>query len=493
MKLNKVLLTTLSLVLVATIAIGSTLAYFTDRDSKTNVFTVGNVSIELNEDFEQGATLIPGVDIEKKPTITNTGKNDAWVWATIAIPSVLDGGNDASMNVVHFNYDKNVVNDTQWTWQDSEGWMVEEAEINDIKYSVYTVLYQTALKSGEETPAVMTKVYLDANIDINTDGNWYHVENGEVTGPYWNSETNGAPVIYVSAYAMQTEGFATVQDAYTAYQAQWGDKGTAEYVDVVDEPGITEGGEYNLTNDVYTVDTGYFHTQKVTEDVTINGNGATVEGIASSADAFTWEGGTFPAMSPIFSSQNGDLVTVNDLTFTGTMSAVMAGNYVNTSSDWFNTEFNNVNIIDAEVVSFSGGVAPALAVYGKLTMNNCVVKGTTMSELDTAGDKVCDMAITNGSTTTVNGGEIGTIISWAKTKLELNNATVGTIAPIGNMNTSDAYGIYINAGTTVDTIDLSAIASTEKVKITIAKGATVNKIVDNGQEYDSILAWAAAQ
>lgn len=171
MKLNKVLLTTLSLVLVATIAIGSTLAYFTDRDSATNVFTIGNVAIELNEDFEQGATLIPGVDIEKKPTITNTGKNDAWVWATIAIPSVLDGGNDASKNVVHFNYDKNVVNDTQWTWKDSKGWMVEETAINNIKYSVYTVLYQTALKSGEETPAVMTKVYLDANIDINTDGN----------------------------------------------------------------------------------------------------------------------------------------------------------------------------------------------------------------------------------------------------------------------------------------------------------------------------------
>ena len=48
----------------------------------------------------------------------------------------------------------------------------------------------------------------------------------EVTKLDWNSEDDGNPVIYVSAYAMQTEGFANVKEAYAAYNTQWGDKGT---------------------------------------------------------------------------------------------------------------------------------------------------------------------------------------------------------------------------------------------------------------------------
>ena len=46
----------LSICLVAIIAFtaiaGASLAYLTDRDSAENVFTFGNVEIELNETFE---------------------------------------------------------------------------------------------------------------------------------------------------------------------------------------------------------------------------------------------------------------------------------------------------------------------------------------------------------------------------------------------------------------------------------------------------------
>ena len=101
--MKKILLTALSFVLVAALAIGGTLAYLTDRDAKTNVFTVGNVDITLNDDFVQGSQLIPGVDIKKDVTVTNTGKNDAWVWVEIAIPQALDDATDASKNIVHFN------------------------------------------------------------------------------------------------------------------------------------------------------------------------------------------------------------------------------------------------------------------------------------------------------------------------------------------------------------------------------------------------------
>lgn len=229
MKLNRKWIMVLALVMSMAMATTGTLAYLTDRDSEANVFTMGNVEIDLNEEFDpEDAELIPGVDIEKKPTITNTGKNDAWVWATIAIPSALDS-DDASKNVVHFNYSEASVAKDLWNWQGDGDWMITKETIDNVEYNVYTVLYETALKPGETTKEpVMTKVYMDPHVDIDPKGDLYHVENGVAEKLDWNINTNGNPIIYVSAYAIQTEGFETALEGYEAYNAQWGDKG-AEY------------------------------------------------------------------------------------------------------------------------------------------------------------------------------------------------------------------------------------------------------------------------
>ena len=239
MKLNRKLVLILSLVLSLALATGGTLAYLTDRDSAANVFTIGNVDIDLNEDFDQGAELIPGVDIEKEATITNTGKNDAWVWATVAIPAALDD-DDASKNVVHFNYPKDNVGEGLWTWTKDNKWMVEkDVEHDGVYYNVYTVLYQTALKPGETTPAVINNVYMDTAVDIAPDGEMYKVVKGEATKVGWNVNTNGNPVIYVSAYAMQKDGFDSVQDAYDAYNTQWTTEGGVNNGIEWGKPGVT--------------------------------------------------------------------------------------------------------------------------------------------------------------------------------------------------------------------------------------------------------------
>lgn len=272
--MKKVIAIVLLVALVSAISVGATLAYLTDRDSEVNVFTIGDVTIDLEEKFEQNSTLIPGVKIEKKPTITNTGKNDAWVWLTFAIPSALDvntpgsavGSND---NVVHWNFraattegyvtqakvqkaidDKFLTDATltaekilaeKMTWDVmnslGEGKNVFTQKIDGVDYNVYVLLYNKALKPGETTLPNIEQVYLDANIDIDPNGDWYHVEYGEAKPLNWNSykkDANGNfvldengnkvpnnPKIYVSAYAMQTDGFATVDDAYAAYQKQW--------------------------------------------------------------------------------------------------------------------------------------------------------------------------------------------------------------------------------------------------------------------------------
>ena len=78
---KKIFTLCLAVALAATAVVGGTLAYFTDTDDATNTFTVGNVDIELTEpewDEEgcESAKLIPGREIVKDPTITVTSDSE---------------------------------------------------------------------------------------------------------------------------------------------------------------------------------------------------------------------------------------------------------------------------------------------------------------------------------------------------------------------------------------------------------------------------------
>lgn len=71
--------------------VGSTMAYLTDMDSKTNVFTFGNVNIELTEPHwvpADGLNIIPGQVLPKDPKITNTGSTNAYVVMQVDFPCV---------------------------------------------------------------------------------------------------------------------------------------------------------------------------------------------------------------------------------------------------------------------------------------------------------------------------------------------------------------------------------------------------------------------
>ena len=199
-------------------------------------------------------------------------------------------------------------------------------------------------------------------------------------------------------------------------------------------------------------------------------------------------------MSAIFSSADGSTVTVNDLSFSGTMSAIMLGHYQGSTYNNYNTVFNNVDVINTEVVSFSNNVSPAVCIYGTATLNNCNVYGTTLSPLDTDPMwPVYDVAAVNYTDVTIKNSTIGSIIMWNQAKVTVADGTVvDSINILGNMNTTK-YGLTVKAGATVNTIDLSNINDPNGVNITIEDGANVGAIVDNGVEYASIDAWKAAQ
>lgn len=183
MNKRKILLLASALCIVAILAVGSTLAYFTDTDKATNVFTVGNIDIELIEGFdEEGAKdIVPGLNVTKFVDVQNVGTNDAYVRVHVAIPAILDSGREdqpqfaAYNNTLHWNFSGESVAKGYWNWNvDPEGpnypgnggtWNSYPATVDGVDYNVYVATYETALKHNETTeqPAI-TNVYLDVNL-----------------------------------------------------------------------------------------------------------------------------------------------------------------------------------------------------------------------------------------------------------------------------------------------------------------------------------------
>lgn len=224
----------LSICLVAVIAVmaitGASLAYLTDTDAEDNVFTVGNVKIDLTENFNESlAHLIPATGsaqagtlengITKEVFVTNTGSEKAYVRVHIAVPAILDDGNpsfDAGKNVLHFNYDDTNIGEGKWDWSNATGapyegnWNFYTTKINNIDYNVYVVTHEKELAKDEKTVSAMSQVYLDSKV---TNEDIDRIKG--ILGEQWH--------VFVVAEGTQAAGFA---DAYTALDASFGAPGT---------------------------------------------------------------------------------------------------------------------------------------------------------------------------------------------------------------------------------------------------------------------------
>lgn len=229
MNKRKVLMAATSLSMVAILAVGGTLAYFTDADKEKNVFTVGNVDIDLEENFTQKSELVPTTGknedgtiknaVKKEVFVENEGSKEAYVRVHIAIPAVLDNGDptfDAGKNVLHFNYARNSVGEGLWDWSTTTGAPYEgdynfyTTLINEVDYNVYVVTYEDAVAAGAKTVNAMHQVYLDSK-----------VTNADITSI--NATLKNDWAMYVVAEGCQTDGFT---DAYDALDTAFGVPGT---------------------------------------------------------------------------------------------------------------------------------------------------------------------------------------------------------------------------------------------------------------------------
>ncbi len=241
--MKKIISLVLVLVLALT-AIGGTLAYFTDNDKATNTFTLGNVAIDLKEVFEQNSILNPGVAVEKKATVTNTGKNDAFVRVHLGIPAALvDQQINAYNDMVHWNFSGEDYKAGKWSmrpqYDEANGWtsnglannFTYNTEINGEEYTVWVITYRTALKANETTGNVLTQVYMDHYTDtiLDQDGKvvkyvkpFFTDKQGGVVSETEDSfewPANKDIKVELFAEGVQAEGF---ENAYAAFDAAFG-------------------------------------------------------------------------------------------------------------------------------------------------------------------------------------------------------------------------------------------------------------------------------
>lgn len=138
---KKVSLLLVSLVLIAAIAVGSTVAFIaTSTEPITNIFNPANVTIDIDEKFENGVKT----DVQVK----NTGNTDAFIRAKIVVTwKDADGNVSATKPVEGTDYTM-TLNETGW-FRGSDGFYYCKTSVApDAPNNLTPVLIEKCEKTG---------------------------------------------------------------------------------------------------------------------------------------------------------------------------------------------------------------------------------------------------------------------------------------------------------------------------------------------------------
>ena len=277
MNKRRILAAAMALCIVAIIAVGATLAYFTDSKSATNTFTIGNVKIELiesrfhregndnsgdtsipdpthtasgmeyvkdghkaftDDEIKEDATtykneylavkgenMVPGRGVAKCPYVVNTGANDAYIRIRVMVPSaanndfvgVKDGG------VITNQWCSTSFGSGEFIDGKGGGWdnapaIERNVDKEGVTYDVYTFTRKEPLKAG-----AMTEWNVWNFIGIAKNATSTDIQKAVEAHAITMTETDGGAKtmtlnVLVEADAIQAEGFADAAAAWAAFK-----------------------------------------------------------------------------------------------------------------------------------------------------------------------------------------------------------------------------------------------------------------------------------
>ena len=161
---KKVLSVFLVVALIAITAMG-TLAYFTDTDDAENVFTVGNVSIDLTEPNWEGEgkedapEVYPGEALAKDPTVTNDGANPCFVRVKV---EGLDCLGENNVITTRYKY-VDGYNTTDWELYEGYYYYKGVLAVDEVTNPVFDqIVIPTGLTNGDGTTEYSIDIYAEA-------------------------------------------------------------------------------------------------------------------------------------------------------------------------------------------------------------------------------------------------------------------------------------------------------------------------------------------
>ena len=213
---KKIVSLCLAAVLVVMAIAGATVAYFTDTKTAENTFTMGNVQIKLDETnvndpegdrvTSNEYNVYPGAVVTKDPIVHNTGKNGAYIRATVNVSNWMN-----LVGAYYPDFKETFPNDGYKAALNllvgtlGEGWSVVGVEAGDVftigQFDAKFILkYDGVLAAGADTTAMFQTVTIPAGID--------------------NANADSFDEVKVVAQAIQADGFDTWEAAFATYDAK---------------------------------------------------------------------------------------------------------------------------------------------------------------------------------------------------------------------------------------------------------------------------------
>lgn len=249
MKKRKMLLLALAVSMVAILAVGGTLAYFTDTDTAKNTFVVGNIKIKLNEynaqpdwtqtkpegmsqeDWDKGlqdddyrdwlennwdTMLMPGTEIPKYVVVKNVGTRAAICWIEVWLPKELD--ETGSLHILYEDHELNDLYNNGNAFLHSK--TLGDKTIGTVEYTGYAIwgesddhTAQSDAGSGCGTMQLMHHVKMDEAVQqvINADGSisWILADGKTAYDGSWD--------VIVNAIGFQMDNVDTIANAMNSY------------------------------------------------------------------------------------------------------------------------------------------------------------------------------------------------------------------------------------------------------------------------------------